>query len=185
MNMRQTGVETFVQDDWRATGHLTINFGLRYEYQTPLQDTRKILTNLTWTDGVPSAFVGGQAGYPKGLVYPDRNNFAPRIGMNFNPKGGPYVIRAGYGGFYGYPEMNLWCNQVHNVPLVFPEIQQANNFTPSISGFGFNDPVLGQTLVGFTAIDPHAQTPFIQQASTSVERQIGQSTMVEVGYNGS
>jgi len=185
MNMRQTGVETFVQDDWRATAHLTINFGVRYEYQTPLQDTRKILTNLTWIDGAPWAFVGGQAGYPKGLVYPDRNNFAPRLGMNFNPKGGPYVIRAGYGGFYGYPEMNLWCNQVHNVPLVFPEIQQANNFTPSISGFGFNDPVLGQTLVGFTAIDPHAQTPFIQQASTSVERQVGKSTMVEVGYIGS
>jgi hypothetical protein len=184
MNMRQSGYEAFIQDDWRVGRHLTINAGLRYEYVTPLQDVRKVLTNLTWIDGKPWAYVGGQAGYPEGLTYPDRNNFAPRIGFSFNPHGGHYVVRAGYGGFYAYPEMNLWCNQVHNVPLVFPEIQASNPFVPSIFGMGFNPPVLGQTLVGFTAIEPHWEVPFIQQASVSVERQIADRLMVEVGYIG-
>ena len=123
-------------------------------------------------------------GYPVGLAYPDRNNFAPRVGASYNPGGGRYVLRAGYGGFYAYPEMNLWCNQVHNVPLVFPEIRTSNNFIPSLSGFDFTDPVLGKTLVGFTALDPHWQIPFIQQASASVERQIGDTMVVEVGYTG-
>ncbi|HSL24157.1 MAG TPA: carboxypeptidase regulatory-like domain-containing protein, partial [Vicinamibacterales bacterium] len=184
MNMRQTGYELFVQDDWRVGTHLTINAGLRYEYATPLRDVKKILTNLIWIDGKPFAYAGGQAGYPDGLAYPDRNNFAPRIGFSFNPHGGHYVIRAGYGGFYSYPEMNLWCNQVHNVPLVFPEIQASNPFIPSIFGLGFGTPVLGQTLVGFTAIDPHWQIPYIQQASASLERQFGDSLVIEVGYIG-
>ena len=184
MNMRQTGYEAFVQDDWRVGRHLTINAGLRYEYVTPLRDVRKVLTNLTWIDGKPWAYVGGQSGFPKGLTYPDRNNVAPRLGFSFNPHGGHYVIRGGYGGFYAYPEMNLWCNQVHNVPLVFPEIKSSNPFTPSIFGFGFDPPVLGRTLVGFTAIDPHWQIPFIQQASASVERQFGDRLVVEAGYIG-
>jgi len=184
MNMRQPGYEAFVQDDWRIGSHLTVNAGLRYEYETPLHDINKVLTNLTWIDGKPWAFVGGQAGYPIGLAYPDRNNFAPRVGFSFNPEGGKTVVRAGYGGFYAYPEMNLWCNQVHNVPLVFPEVKTSNNFVPSINGFDFATPTLGKTTVGFTGLDPHWQIPFIQQASASFERQVSDSTMVEVGYIG-
>ncbi len=184
MNMRQTGYEVFLQDDWRVGRHLTINAGLRYEYVTPLRDVRKILTNLIWIDGKPSAYVGGQAGYPAGLTYPDRNNIAPRLGVTINPRGGHYVVRAGYGGFYAHPEMSLWCNQVHNVPLVFPEIQTSNPFVPSIFGMGFEPPVLGRTLVGFTAIEPHWQVPFIQQASASVERQFGDHLTIEAGYVG-
>ena len=184
MNMRQPGYELFVQDDWRLGTHLTLNAGLRYEYRTPLHDIHKILTNLVWIDGKPSAYAGGQQGYPEGLAYPDRNNFAPRVGISYNPGGGRYVMRAGYGGFYAYPEMNLWCNQVHNVPLVYPEIRTSNNFIPTLNGFDFADPVLGITPVGFTALDPHWQIPFIQQASASVERQIGSAMVVEIGYTG-
>jgi hypothetical protein len=184
MNLRQPGYETFVQDDWRIGTHLTLNLGLRYEYMSPLHDANKILTNLVWIDGKPWAYAGGQAGYPLGLTYPDRNNFAPRIGASYNPDGGRYVIRGGYGGFYAYPEMNLWCNQVHNVPLVFPEIRTSNNFIPTLNGFDFADPVLGKTVVGFTAIDPHWQIPFVQQASASIERQVGSTMVIEIGYTG-
>jgi outer membrane receptor protein involved in Fe transport len=185
MNMRQTAVDAYVQDEWRLRPDLTLNLGVRYEFQTPLRDVRKILTNLIWQEnGQPLAFVAGQDGSPKGLVYPDKNNFAPRLGASYNPGGGPYVVRAGYGMFYSYPDMNLWCNQVHNVPLVFPEIVQSNNFTPSMQGFGFDPAVLGRTLVAFTAIDPHGRTPYIQQASLNVERQLGANLVFELGYVG-
>ena len=80
--------------------------------------------------------------------------------------------------------MNLWCNQVHNVPLVFPEIQTNNAATPAINTFGFAPPVLGRTLVGFTAIDTHLQIPRIEQASVSFERQLASNTMMQVGYLG-
>lgn len=184
MNMRQTSLDLFVQHDWRMSESLTLNAGLRYEVQTPLVDINKILTNLDFSSGRPVAFVGGQAGYPKGLVYTDTNNLAPRLGLAWSPGAHRHVVRAGYGIFYSYPDMNLWCNQVHNVPLVFPEIRASNTLTPSINGFGFGPPVLGQTLVAFTAIDTHLQIPRIQQASVSVERELGANTMVQVGYLG-
>lgn len=185
MNMRQTGVDTFVQDEWRVRRDVTLNLGIRYEFQTPLHDVRKILTNLVWGDnGQPQAFVGGQQGYPAGLIYADSNNFAPRVGVSYSPGGGRSVIRGGYGLFYEYPEMNLWCNQVHNVPLVFPEIVQSSNTIPAMQGFGFDPAVLGRTLVAFTAIDPHGRTPLIQQGSFNVQRQVGDNLMFELGYIG-
>jgi len=101
--------------------------------------------------------------------------------------GKPWAYAGGQAGYplgLAYPEMNLWCNQVHNVPLVFPEIRTSNNFIPTLSGFDFADPVLGKTLVGFTALDPHWQIPFIQQASASIERQVGKSMVIEIGYTG-
>ena len=184
MNMRQTHFDGFVQDDWRVAQHLTLNLGLRYEFSTPLADIYKILTNLDWVNGAPVAYAGGQAGYPLGLGYADGNNLAPRVGLSWSPGGGVYAIRAGYGVFYSYPDMNMWCNQVHNVPLVFPEAIQSNNFIPAIQGLGFAPPVLGKTRVSYTALDPRARTPYIQQASVTIERQVGVSTVLEVGYVG-
>ena len=89
--------------------------------------------------------------------------------------------------------MNTWCNQRHNVPYVFPETQQSDNFTPAASivnpgpnqGFNFGQPVLGQTTVSFTAMDPHAPSQYIEQWSLSVEKSLGQNTTLELGYLGS
>jgi carboxypeptidase family protein len=184
MRMRQWTYDAFLQDDWRVTETLTINAGLRYELQTPLHDISKILTNLDFSSGTPVAFVGGQNGYPSGLVYTDSNNLAPRVGMAWSPGSHRNVLRAGAGVFYAYPDMNLWCNQVHNVPLVFPEIQSNNVANPTITHFGFGPPILGKTLVSFTAIDTHLQIPRINQASVSFERQLTQTTMVQAGYLG-
>ena len=184
MVMRQWTYDAFIQDDWRVNQSLTINIGLRYELQTPLHDISKILTNLDFSGGAPVAFVGGQNGYPDGLVYMDKNNFAPRVGVAWAPNDGKNVFRVGVGVFYAYPDMNLWCNQVHNVPLVFPEIQTNNVANPTITSFGFGPPVLGRTLVGFTAIDTHLQIPRINQASASFERQLSSNTMMQIGYLG-
>jgi hypothetical protein len=85
--------------------------------------------------------------------------------------------------------MNTWCNQRHNVPYVFPETQQSDNFTPSAgilaSHFNFGDPVLGQTTVSFTGMDPHAPSQYIEQWSFSVEKSLDQHTTLELGYLGS
>jgi hypothetical protein len=184
MKMRQMTYALFIQDDWRVTPALTVNVGLRYDLQTPLHDISKILTNLDFSNGAPVAFVGGQNGYPAGLVYRDQNNIGPRVGLAWALNDARSVLRAGAGIFYAYPDMNLWCNQVHNVPLVFPEIQTNNAATPTINAFGFGPPVLGRTLVGFTAIDTHLQIPRVEQASISFERQLTSTTMVQVGYLG-
>jgi hypothetical protein len=84
--------------------------------------------------------------------------------------------------------MNTWCNQRHNVPYVFPETQQADNFTPPAalvaSGFNFGEPVLGKTTVSFASIEIDSPSQYIEQWSTSVEKSLGRQTTLEIGYLG-
>ena len=67
----------------------------------------------------------------------------------------------------------------------FPETNQSDNFYPSINGFNFGQPVLGKTVVSFAAFDPHAPAQYIQQWSAGLQKNLGKSTIVEAGYQGS
>ncbi len=184
MDMRQTYFDGFIQDDWRVRSNLTLNLGIRYELNTPLYDRRKVLSNLDFVDGQLIAYIGGQAGYPRGLAFMNRKDFAPRFGLSYAPFGERTVLRAAYGIFYAPIDMNTWCNQVHDVPLVFPETIQSDNFIPSIRQLGFGPAVLGKTTVSFAALDPHARTGYVQQWNFNIQRQLSASTMLEVGYIG-
>jgi hypothetical protein len=98
-------------------------------------------------------------------------------------KTGP-AFRAAYGIFYTPVDVNTWCNQLHNVPIVFPFTQQSDNFTLGINGFNFPHPVLGQTATGFAAFDPHPPAQYIQQWSASLRKSLGRDTTLEAGYQG-
>ncbi|HSM88303.1 MAG TPA: TonB-dependent receptor [Candidatus Limnocylindrales bacterium] len=88
----------FLQDSWRMNSRLTLNYGVRYDYElTPVFNAVNALSQaaqdaLGITQGVPR----------------DSNNIAPRIGLAFDPKGdGKTVIRASYGLFYDHPLLAL------------------------------------------------------------------------------
>jgi hypothetical protein len=189
MQLRQWYADGFVQDSFRLTRTTTIEMGLRYEYMNPLVDISYTNSNLTFNNGVPSAFIGGQNGYPQGLKYPNTHNFAPRFGFSQALPNQGLVFHSAFGIFFTPVDMNTWCNQRHNVPYVFPETQQSDNFTPPASLFAsnlnFGQAVLGTTTVSFTAMDPHAPSQYIEQWSTSIEKTLGQQTSVEIGYLGS
>jgi hypothetical protein len=190
MQLRQWYADGFVQDSFRVSATTTLEMGVRYEFMDPLVDISYTNSNLTiGSNGVPAVFIGGQNGFPRGLKYPNPHNFAPRFGVS---KAFPHqgvVLHSAYGIFFTPVDMNTWCNQRHNVPYVFPETQQSDNFTPAASilasKFNFGQPVLGQTTVSFTAMDPHAPSQYIEQWSGSVEKSLGHQTTVEVGYLGS
>jgi hypothetical protein len=194
MNLRNWGTDAFVEDTWKITQTTTLNLGVRYEYSNPLYDKNNTNTNLIFNNGVPSVFVGGQNGYPKGLMYANTHNFAPRIGVARNLPNWGLVVHAAYGMFFTPVDQNTWCNQRHNVPFVFPETQQADNFTPPAAlfntGMNFGTPVLGTgalaaTTVSFTAFDPHSPAQYVQQWNTSVQKSLDANTTLEVGYVGS
>jgi Carboxypeptidase regulatory-like domain len=189
MQLRQWYADGFAQDRFQLTQTTTIEMGLRYEYMDPLVDIAYTNSNLIFQDRVPSVFVGGQNGYPKGLKYPNPHNFAPRLGLSQAVPSHGLVFHAAFGLFFTPVDMNTWCNQRHNVPYVFPETQQSDNFVPSpgilSSGFNFGAPVLGKTTVSFTAMDPHAPSQYIEQWSTSIEKSLDRETTLEVGYLGS
>jgi len=193
MNLRNWGYDAFAEDSWQATPTTTVNIGLRYEYTSPLYDIRDTNTNLIFQGGAPEVFIGGEQGYPKGLMYSNKHNFAPRIGIAKNLPRAGIVFHAAYGIFYTPVDENTWCNERHNVPYVFPETQQADNFTPPAalfaSGMNFGTPVLGNgtlkpTTVSFTAFDAHAPAQYVQQWNTQLEKSFGGNTTLAVGYLG-
>ena len=194
MQLRQWYADAFVQDSYQITRSTTIELGLRYEYMSPLVDLAFTNTNLVFLSGQPNVFIGGQQGYPKGLMYANKLNFAPRFGISQNFARIGVVFHGAYGIFFTPVDMNTWCNERHNVPYVFPETQQFDNFTPpaallnaaqSRTSFDFGQPVLGATTVSFAAFDPHAPAQYIQQWSASVEKGLGHATSLEIGYLGS
>jgi hypothetical protein len=202
MNLRQWYADGYGQDAWRLTSTTTLTYGVRYEYMAPLVDISYTNSNLDLkgvqlsgadrTGDAPRPFIGGQNGYPKGLMYAPRANFAPRLGLAQNFPSVGLVAHLAYGVFYTPVDMNTWCNQRHNVPYVFPLTSQSDPFLPSIppikgSALNFPDPVLGAptAVVSFTGMELHAPAQYIQQWSASVEKQLGKETTLELGYLGS
>jgi hypothetical protein len=99
----------FGQDAWKVTKNLTFNYGLRYEYNSPQHDVHNNI--LGWYPGqqstvfpnAPQGFLyPGDPGTPnRGLIYPDRHNFAPRFGFAWDMLGNAkLVMRGGFGIFY-------------------------------------------------------------------------------------
>ncbi|MBT9332671.1 TonB-dependent receptor [Paracidobacterium acidisoli] len=109
----------YVQDSWRASRQLTVNYGLRYEVMTPWYDTQNKLETVVAGEqskafpGAPTGLVvPGDPGIPRTLSPIKYTNFAPRIGFAYSPDlasgflskifgtSGKSSIRAGYGIFY-------------------------------------------------------------------------------------
>jgi len=99
----------FGQDAWKLTKRLTLSYGLRYEYNSPQLDPHNEI--IGWYPGQQSKvfpqspldfLYPGDPGTPnRGLIYPDRNNFAPRFGFAWDALGNAkFVMRGGYGIFY-------------------------------------------------------------------------------------
>jgi hypothetical protein len=184
MNLRQWYADAFVQDTYRLTRATTLNLGLRYEYMSPLIDVSNEWAGLFASPTALTAYIGGQLGTPQGLLFTNKLRFAPRIGIAHHVASAGLVLRAGFGIFYTPVDMNTWCNNLHNVPIIFPETNQSDAFTPSIRTFNFAPPVVGRTVTSFTAFDPYQEPQYIEQLTLSVQKTLGRDTTLEIGYHG-
>jgi hypothetical protein len=205
----------YVQDDWKITPKLTLNLGLRYELFTTIKERHNQLAtfdlataSLIVPQGVNAQLTPTIAGFiplhatgTPGLIKPDLNNFAPRIGLAYQvtPK---LVVRTGYGIFYGGNEAGPWSNPSMGFNPPFFTIQNfnapcgaasANPATvdcslrgiPTLaSGFPANSLVDPNTPFLFS-IDPHLATPYMQQWHLSTQYQLPGQTLLEIGYAGS
>jgi hypothetical protein len=104
---------TFAQDDWKVLPHLTVNLGLRWDVFPGPSETNGLLSNITLGSGstFQDQLASANVGRVSKLWNTDYKNFAPRIGMAWDPTGkGTWAIRSGFSMAYEEPYSNLYTN---------------------------------------------------------------------------
>ena len=87
----------FVQDDWKVMDKLTLNLGIRYEYVSPFYSPTNEMALFDMAQG--TLLYAGKDGVSRYILYPDKNNWAPRVGLAYkiNPK---TTLRSGFGVYF-------------------------------------------------------------------------------------
>src|SRR5439155_1547287 len=201
----------FVQDTFKVTARLTLNFGLRYDLVTPVFEANNhgsALNVYTRVLNVP----GYQGGFPdavqrdinKGIFRVNRNankywdinvpkkDFGPRFGIAYSldPK---TVVRAGYGLYYGMEELGGWGEP--SMGFSTPFLAEAN-FNPADHRPTTRNPVTFATGFPATALtnptgttiyamDPGLRAPYFQQWNVTIQHELARNLSTELSYIGS
>ncbi len=213
-NFRANNLAFYVDDVYRINPKLTLNLGLRYEYFEPFRDLldNNVNAYTPYLSDIPND--PNMAAHPilvrtgsgdfwegKDFVYdgiqversnrfsasnvlPDKNNFAPRFGIAYNPNE-DWVVRAGTGVFYNHESGNSRFDMNRGMG-------GRSAATPGTTA----DLNWGNFLPGGDQLPIHISTPFLWgvapnvrdtysiQYVLNVQRRLGEATTLEVGYNG-
>lgn len=182
----------FAQDSWRVSKNLTVNYGLRYELFSPVLNHQNAMANFTPASG--GGFITAKDGdwYTRGLVHPDKNDFAPRVGFSWQPAR-RVVLRGGFGVFYQHIiRIGSESMLALNPPAVIDgSLAQTNgSTTPAFllkSGFPaaqFTPAVVDLTRLQTRAQDPNERSGYVNQVSFGPQFQLSQSTLLDISYVG-
>jgi len=195
----------FVQDDWKVSPRLTLSYGLRYEYDSPVVDKHNTIANFDPLSGrivvpdqtavnrvqplfllskIPIVTVD-QAGFPgRALRASDKTGWQPRFGFAYRPFSDvKTVVRGGYGIYYDELGGVLGMSTT--------PFGQTATFTNAITNalplLTFENPLLGPAATGavtMNAITSHLHNPRLQQWNLTVERSLSGNTGLRVSYIG-
>ncbi len=162
------------QNDFRATPKLTLNLGVRYDYQGLACPPVRNPDTLLAANGVDTSIC------PK-----DKNNFAPRIGFSYSPDE-KTAVRGGFGFYYG-----------RTPAIVLGTVHSQNGI--NVTGITLN--AAGITAAGLTypniltapppgvssnpnlfVFAPDYESPYVEQGRLGVEREIGKNLSLSVTY---
>jgi len=178
---------TFLQEDWKISPRLTLNLGVRHEYNGPLSEKDDRISNFIPALGLVRVGQGLDRLYER-----DWNNVAPRFGFAFDPRGnGKTVLRGGYGFYYdapsqdffllqSFPNGNVGTNPVPGLGTFTVNFTGAVPFGPGVDIFGgVNTPVPPFTVFG---VDRRMRTPYVQSYNFNVQQSIAEGSVLQVGY---
>ncbi len=202
----------YFSDSFKVTPKLTFDFGIRYEYIQPFKDLNDMAVNVwglgtdnpilvrasnagTGRDPYEDQFVrftraeivrDGRMG--PGLVRPDRNNWAPRLGLAYTVSGNT-VIRAGFGVFYNMIDLG---NSIYDMNRTlaglrrdysnesFPDLTLDNPYRTGASG---GTVPLPQPLI--LANNPDTRNSYVEQWTLDVQHTVRENLLIDVAYVGS
>ncbi|HYZ85974.1 MAG TPA: carboxypeptidase regulatory-like domain-containing protein [Bryobacteraceae bacterium] len=193
----------FVQDDWKVTPSLTVNLGLRYEYQGGLREVNGLQSVLdpSLNEAVGQAGTGALGAFRRDQTVVDRNPalVAPRFGFAWRPGNGDWVVRGGYGIYFDSAIFN---------GLQAGRTTPPTNYTGNFAGSQLTGPNgLGALLAGTAPVQqqfatqvgtfgtlrnfgrvvsslPQLRNPYMQHFSFGVQRKFGDSLVADVSYVG-
>jgi hypothetical protein len=196
----------FVQDDFRMTKKLTLNFGVRYDYETGIHSNLNALVGFDpkAVNPIQSAVTGittlgtvvyaGQNGFTT-ATHPNSDKFAPRVGFAYSLDS-KTSIRGGYGLLWAPYSFGLfsplgYSNATNYVASTNNNISPANSLSNPFPA-GLTPPAGNQSAalayggaVAFTFYDPYSHSTRIHQYSIDIQRELGAGFVLAIGYSGS
>ncbi len=171
---RQTLFAGFFQDDFKVKSGLTLNLGVRYEYNTAPTEANGRNVNIRDTLHDTAVTLGDP------LYKAPKKMFAPRVGFAWTPwSGGKTAVRGGFGVFYDQLWMNFYGNTRWSPPYYHTTFFLFPKFPNALAGAGATIPVGLNFPFDFTPSQPYAM-----QYNVTIERELPGQTVVKVGYVG-
>jgi outer membrane receptor protein involved in Fe transport len=163
----------FVQDSWRTTDRLTLNYGLRYD----LLDYA--------ASGVTNPDPGLAAlGIDTGKMNRDSNNFGPRFGLAYRlGKSDRMVVRGGYGVYFARATAIMTGTAMSNNGIQVQTYELRSGF-PTYPNVLAAPPSVKGVTPNLFVMDPHYVNPVSHQWSLNLESQVGRDASVTLGYLG-
>lgn len=189
------------EDDWKLTSKLTINAGLRYEYESPLTIAHNIYSRFDPSNG--QMLVAGRNASPSLNLNTSKVDFSPRVGMAYS-LGSKTVFRAAFGTFYSTIFQNLggqiafpgFDNNVsyNNLGTAVAQPFSLSQGFPLAAASTGGDPRNAPLYVNATDASPYSisgvefndvhSIPMVEQWNAGVQRALPWALMLEVNYVG-
>ncbi len=189
--IRQSEWGSYIQDDWRVNQRLTLNLGLRYEYDTRVSEVADRWTNFDVITG--KLLIAGFNTDSNTGVRPDRNNFSPRFGFAYTARQGT-VVRGGFGIFYNSAGSEGVLMRRHRQlpfgPINTEDINQYSDNPRRVQDGLRPIPVLDPNIVAnnptgaMLTVAPDFRTGQAYQYNIQVQQQMPKDLVFKIGYVG-